>query len=1273
MAAWDTGTGAVGADECAALVDVAEALRWSAPELAVQFAARSLAGQADPPTTSRANALLGSSLVRLGRAAEAVEPGLAALREATAAGAVERAAALRTALAGAARALGQPLIGAELLRPVLEEGGARQATRALALGQLASCTTHVGGRDDLEDALAEADRLLAADAELSQDGRKLERALLAATAAAYHRRHGDPETAEESARGGLGLLSRLGDRRVEGGRAHARLTLELVSALLDQGTPDEAAVVASPLLAEPVRAAAALSLGRLRLLVATRVLLPSGRAGSGRFMLVDVVRTAERHQLDSLLCDAWTLLAHAEEEAENPAAALHALRSARAAEYRRLAAAERARELLVAELGGAVTDPARAAELLRSAVAGPDQAGHQRTAPDRTRRGPAAGQAKRDRSATGTGQAGVDPAVAVQVQAAAAGPLDADEPELGQVGPERGGADQSTTVDAAHDPAGSGEPESDYAVALVRVTPRGVVDPADPVGDSLPLGADALLNALATHVRGLAPDDAELIRSDQGEFAVLLPNTSQEDAERLASSIRSAGDGDWLPDPARRVDISTGVATKPGTTAGPSEGVDALLIEARDALTALVEMPLTAAPRRADAVRRTKPDTDAARPVDAAPEAAPPVAGPESAHRIPPPGTLGRRASRRASQEIRRPTPTELTAPGSAPAADTGVGSDVAEVLSRSGVTARPAGGGRRRAEDLPFGGEDPTELSGHQDEEPVVAAEQDTGRARHGGGADTTDAKAILRRFDVDPRHGTRADTGGLRRRPETGGRRADTTGQPTGHRPEPGGRRSDPSTSDTDRLRRRSAAASESVDAHSVLRRFDTAELRRRVQQVTGKNDGAAKRADTTGVRRRGQDGLVGPRAAQVPTGPIDVHTVLRRVDAAEPPALERSAIDHEARARTKAAELPTPEPSATDQDAVARAKAAEVTAAKAVLSRFGLNFDDGPETPPVPAPEQEPAAGGSGPAPGTPEGDDVPGSAQAVLDRFGLTAEGGGRRRAEKTADPDNAGTGLGAELVAPALNTPTQPDAAAPTAPPEPAVPTLAVSEVFAPLSVSEALSPTETDAPLPAASVPVVPEPDDIPPAGPDQPAPPEVPPPPGSDEPVDPEGPNTPADPPTTASSIPDNVASLVDRRSVDFSARLRGLTRPGTDEVAPQVRPPDLSPRRGREGRRERTASSGLADLLAEAMEAYEATKVDPAAPAHGEPGTGDWAGDARTADDIAGTGGRRRRAGGGGSAHAAGADGPALGRSGLPTPSRGIRGRHRSSEWAPVDFDSG
>ncbi|WP_125727420.1 diguanylate cyclase domain-containing protein, partial [Kibdelosporangium aridum] len=91
-----------------------------------------------------------------------------------------------------------------------------------------------------------------------------------------------------------------------------------------------------------------------------------------------------------------------------------------------------------------------------------------------------------------------------------------------------------------------------------------------------------VLTSLADHVRDMAPHDAELARPEEGELAVLLPDTTRDEAEQFAATLReTVSASDWDPeDPARGVNVSTGVAQY---QEGTSE--DALLSAAREALT----------------------------------------------------------------------------------------------------------------------------------------------------------------------------------------------------------------------------------------------------------------------------------------------------------------------------------------------------------------------------------------------------------------------------------------------------------------------------------------------------------------------------------------------------------------------------------------------------------------------------------------------------------------------------------------------------------------
>jgi GGDEF domain-containing protein len=595
VAAWNDLPPSGEPTECATLVELAERLHDSAPELVVPYARRVLehGPGAEGSVVIRAQALLAAALVRLGRHAEAVEPALVALRGADHSGIPELASSVRLDLAACSVGLGEPLLGCPILRPVLDTAGARPGIRAGAIAQLVGCSVHVGRRDDLEDSLAEADRLLAADDRFTADARRLERALLAARAAAYHRRWGETEDAVEAARNGLGLLARLRDVRLEGGRARAGLALELVCALLDDGHLAEAEQEAGPVLGQPVRAASAPAVGRLLLAVATRVLLPAGRVEAGRGLLDHATWVAERHALDWLLADGLAVRADLEERAARPADALRTLREAHAAEHRHRRSVELARRRLMTEFGAGDYPLDIVHSLLRNVIR------------------PAVAVAPAVRATPETAGAR-----AVPPPPAAPPPLPGTRPPVPDplgvrsrtVAPPGGAGTRADEPKAA--PPESGEPETDeatglltraglsrrlaavrrgdrpVALTLVRLETEGETGGRPGAGAGSPGPGTEALTTLAGHVRDIAPEGAELARPAGSELAVLLPHTTRDQAERLAATIRESALGsDWLTEATGpEVSISTGVAQS-GLDPAPGEDADYLLTAARQTLT----------------------------------------------------------------------------------------------------------------------------------------------------------------------------------------------------------------------------------------------------------------------------------------------------------------------------------------------------------------------------------------------------------------------------------------------------------------------------------------------------------------------------------------------------------------------------------------------------------------------------------------------------------------------------------------------------------------
>ncbi|MFD9738323.1 hypothetical protein [Umezawaea sp. NPDC059074] len=355
--------------EVSTLVVPAWRLRWRAPELALVLGERAVAlasTRRDEVDRLRAESLVIFASNRMGRGVRIADRALDALRASDKAGEQETSWRLRNELA-CATAVGAPLTtGFGAVRPVLAAEGVPNALRAAALVQAGDCLVTIGRGPQLAMALSEADQLYVSDTLLDADTRLLQRGLLHASAAAQHRRWGDLQAATDAAGKGLELLAELGDPTVDSGQVRARLTLELVCALMDSNRLGEASEIGSPLLDLPVRAPSAGDVGWLRLALATRVHLPAGRVDIARGMLRDAADSAQRHQLDTLLAESLLALAHVHEVSGDLAEALTDLRSAHAAERRRARAVYAVRARLAAEFSGAHRQPVSPHEQLGS-------------------------------------------------------------------------------------------------------------------------------------------------------------------------------------------------------------------------------------------------------------------------------------------------------------------------------------------------------------------------------------------------------------------------------------------------------------------------------------------------------------------------------------------------------------------------------------------------------------------------------------------------------------------------------------------------------------------------------------------------------------------------------------------------------------------------------------------------------------------------------------------------------------------------------------------
>lgn len=341
-------------DPAEALLEHGKRLLLAAPELAMVFGERAAAlaeAAGSDLLWLYAEGLSVSARVRLGHRANMVHRAVVVLRTAEADGHAELAARMRIELALCARGVGVPLTGLTALRPVLTAEQTPAMSRIAALLQFVGCMASLGRRGVLDRALEEADALATSAPSIAEDDRPALRALVRARAAAHLRRHGDIAASIDSAERGLALLDAADNPVADGMQLRARLSLELVCALLDRGSPEEAEVIAKPLLAEPTRAAAIAPMAWLRLAVATRIYLPAGSADAAGRVIRDALHATQRHELRPLSARLWLDLAHIEEDLGRPSEAIKCLREARADEHVYGRTRRQALSLLTGEFG----------------------------------------------------------------------------------------------------------------------------------------------------------------------------------------------------------------------------------------------------------------------------------------------------------------------------------------------------------------------------------------------------------------------------------------------------------------------------------------------------------------------------------------------------------------------------------------------------------------------------------------------------------------------------------------------------------------------------------------------------------------------------------------------------------------------------------------------------------------------------------------------------------------------------------------------------------
>jgi diguanylate cyclase (GGDEF)-like protein len=494
-------------------------LRWRAPELSLVLSDRASAlatGRRDDVERLRAETLAVFALNQLDKGVQAVERAVTALKAAEAGNHDEIGWRLRVELAACARAAGVPLTGFGVLKPVLRTDGVPPEVRASALVGLTECLVLIGRSKELTDGLDQADQLYGEDTALDDDEKLLSRALLRASAARQHRRWGDLKAAVGAAQDGLALLGELSDAKADSGYVASRLVLELVCALMDSEQLADAVKAAEELLERPVRAPSAAAVGWLKLALAMRVHLPAGRTAIANDLLLDVADSAVRHQLDPLLSESMLALSHVHEMAGQLAEALTCLRSAHTAERRRTAALYTVRTKLAEEFAAVHRESSGLKEQLPGLIR-----------PRRTNSEP--------RSDTD----------------AVTGLLN------------RNGFRQQ--IDAVVNGG-----YIDHALSLVLLD----VDVAGTSGTGVAPVDEQVIRKIADRVRDTAPGKAAVGRTAGDELAVLLPDTTRDQAQRWVEELRSE------VSPGLAVTVTTGVAEY-----RPGSGGEALLTDADQALS----------------------------------------------------------------------------------------------------------------------------------------------------------------------------------------------------------------------------------------------------------------------------------------------------------------------------------------------------------------------------------------------------------------------------------------------------------------------------------------------------------------------------------------------------------------------------------------------------------------------------------------------------------------------------------------------------------------
>ena len=305
-----------------AILEVAEGLRWSDPQLSVALAEHvARTATDDPPARAAAERCAVLALGQLDRPAEVVVRALPHLRAAERAGREDDAAALRCEVALAAVPCGDAAAAETLLGPLAAGRALPTVVRADALVAWVAARAERGDVPGVDAAARQIADLV--DDAPDPGAAEVRRVAAQRSRARARRVAGDPPGAAEV------LLAVAPAATVaDGGRQAALLAADLVAILGELGRAAEARRVGAPLLDLAPTAATAPALGRVRCALARAVHLPAGDLDAAERLAREAHGDLARRGHPTGLAEAYEVLAAVAERRGDARGVLHQLRRA---------------------------------------------------------------------------------------------------------------------------------------------------------------------------------------------------------------------------------------------------------------------------------------------------------------------------------------------------------------------------------------------------------------------------------------------------------------------------------------------------------------------------------------------------------------------------------------------------------------------------------------------------------------------------------------------------------------------------------------------------------------------------------------------------------------------------------------------------------------------------------------------------------------------------------------------------------------------------------